>query len=1048
MMGSQERGAIAWMAGHPVAANLLMVICLIGGVFMMRNIQKEVFPEIAADIIMVSVPYPGASPEEVEQGIVLAIEESVRGLDGVKEVTSSAREGAGIVTVEALQGEDLTKLSQEIKSEVDRIRTLPEDAEEPVIEIVSRKRPVIDLQVYGGVEETVLRELAERARDRLLQDPDITQVELRGAQPLEISIEVSQENLRRYGLTLDTVAARLRSASVELPGGGIKTAQGEILVRVMERRDYGREFAQTPIITAADGTRVLLGEIAEIRDGFEEVDRYGLYNGLPSIGLTVYRIGKQTPVQVSGAAKRQIALLNKTLPEGVQVAINRDMADIYAQRVNLLLKNGSIGLVFVLISLGLFLELRLAFWVMMGIPISFLASMLLLPSMGVSINMVTMFAYLIALGIVVDDAIVIGENIYYHHEQGKSFAAAAVAGARELATPVTFSILTNVVTFAPLYFVPGVMGKIFRYIPIVVITVFVISLFESIFILPAHLGHHKEKKRRGLSSLLHRAQQAFGKGFTRAVARFFGPLLGFLLRWRYAAVAFAFAVLVAVLSWPMSGRMGFSMFPVVESDFGQAKLVLPYGSAVQQTNAIAHRIAEGAQAVAEECGHPELIEGIFTEVGESGSHTATVEVYLADAEIRDDIMGTDEFVRRWRKAAGPIHGIESLVYVSDAGGPGHGAGLTVELSHQDIGVLEEASAVLATQLAQYENVKDIKDGFQPGKRQFDFTVKAEGKALGLSARDVARQVRAAFYGSEVVRQQRGRNEIKVMVRWPKDDRIHEYNLEQLMLRTPAGTEVALQDVVAMSQGRAYTTIERRNGRRVVQVEANVVPRSAALEYQTGLAIEELPALVERFPGLRFSFEGRQADMSESMGSLKTNFLIALMVVFALLAIPFRSYTQPLIIMASIPFGVIGAIIGHLLMGYSLSVMSMFGIVALSGVVVNDSLVLIDSANRRRRAGAAAFDSVHGAAIQRFRPILLTTLTTFCGLAPMIFETSRQARFLIPMALSLGFGIVFATIITLGIVPCLYLINEDARRAVTGIRRFLRGDLDQRQTADG
>ncbi len=1042
MMGSEKRGPIAWMAGHPVAANLLMVICLVGGAFMARNIQKEVFPEIAADLIMVSVPYPGASPEEVEQGIVLAIEENVRGLDGVKEVTSTAREGAGLVTVEALEGENLTKLSQDIKSEVDRIRTLPEEAEEPEIEILSRKRSVLDLQIYGGVEDTSLRELAEQVRDRLLQDPNITQVELRGAQPLEISIEVSQENLRRYGLTLDAIAARLRNASVELPGGGIKTADGEILVRVMERRDYGREFAQTPIITAPDGTQVLLGDIAEIRDAFAEVDRYGLYDGLPSIGITVYRIGRQTPTQVSNAAKQQISLLNETLPKGVQIVVSHDMADVYAQRLNLLLKNGSIGLCFVLISLTLFLELRLAFWVMMGIPISFLASMLLLPSMGVSINMITMFAYIIALGIVVDDAIVIGENIYYHHEQGKSFAEAAVAGARELATPVTFSILTNVVAFAPLYFVPGFMGKVFRFIPMVVITVFLISLVESIFILPAHLGHHKEKKRRGLNRLLHSAQQGFGKGFTRAVARWFGPFLGMLLRWRYAAVAFAFAVLIVMLAWPMSGRMGFSMFPVVESDRGEAKLVLPYGSAVERTDAVAARIAEGARVVAEECGHPELVEGIFTEVGGSGSHSATINVYLADAEVRDEIMGTVEFVRRWREAVGPVRGIESLIYAADAGGPGHGAGLTVELSHQDIGVLEEASAVLAAQLAGYENIKDIKDGFQPGKRQFDFTVKAEGKALGLTARDVARQVRSAFYGSEVLRQQRGRNEIKVMVRWPKDDRIHEHNLEHLLLRTPAGTEVPLRDVVETSRGRAYTTIERRNGRRVVQVEANVVPRSASLEYQTKLAEDELPALVEQFPGLRFSFEGRQADMSESMASLKSGFIIAMLVVFALLAIPFRSYTQPLIIMVSIPFGIIGAIIGHLIMGYSLSIMSMFGIVALSGVVVNDALVLIDSANRRRKAGTSAFEAVHGAAIQRFRPILLTTVTTFCGLAPMIFETSRQARFLIPMALSLGFGIVFATIITLGIVPCLYLVNEDARRAASAIRGFFRGDFDK------
>ncbi|MBN2309035.1 MAG: efflux RND transporter permease subunit [Candidatus Hydrogenedentes bacterium] len=1030
---SRQRGAIAWMAYHPVAANLAMVFCLLGGYFMMLHVTKEVFPDVQDDLVQISMSYPGASPEEVEQAVVLAIEENVRGLDGVKEVTSVAGEGSARVTVEVLEGEDLQRLSQEIKSEVDRIRTFPEDAEEPEIEIVSRRRRVLSLQLYGSVDEVVLRELAEQARDRLLQDPEITQVDLRGVRPLEISIEVPQENLRRYNLTLSEIASRLRSASVEVPGGGLKTEGGEVLVRMKERRDYGRQFARTPIISAPDGSQVLLEDIAVIKDEFADVDRFGLYNGKPSINLAIYRVGKQTPIQVSEAAHRQIDMLNQILPGDVRIEVLDDRADIYRQRVQLLLRNGTLGLCLVLLSLGLFLELRLAFWVMMGIPISFLGSMLFLPTLGVSINMISMFAYIIALGIVVDDAIVIGENIYYHHENGKSFQEAAVAGARELAVPVTFSILTNVATFMPLYFIPGMMGKIFKMIPLVVITVFMISLMESIFVLPAHLGHHRDKKRRGLNRLLHSAQQAFGKAFIRAVRDLFGPFLDTMLKRRYVVVSVATAVLTTLLSWPLSGRMGFSLFPRVESDFARAGVVLPYGSAVAKTEAIGHRLYEGARQVVDECGHPELVEGIFMSIGEEGGHTAVVEVFLADAEIRDPIMSTDEFCQRWRDAVGPVLGVESLVYASDFGGPGHGSALTVELSHRSIAVLERASAELAEALANFPSVKDIEDGFQPGKQQIDFKIKPEGKALGLTAQDVAREVRNAFYGAEVVRQQRGRNEIKVMVRLPEEERISEHDLDRLMIRTPAGTDVPLNQVVEAKRGRAYTTIDRRDGRRVVQVEADVVPRSRALEVLASIEADELPALKRKYPGLTYTFEGRQADMRESMASLKGGFIMALVAVFALLAIPFRSYIQPLIIMVSIPFGIIGAIIGHLIMGYSLSVVSMFGIVALSGVVVNDALVLIDAANRRLREGLAPHDAVLQAAIQRFRPIMLTTLTTFCGLAPMIFETSRQARFLIPMALSLGFGIVFATVITLILVPSLYLVANDVYRLLGVLR---------------
>ncbi|HIJ74411.1 MAG TPA: efflux RND transporter permease subunit [Candidatus Hydrogenedentes bacterium] len=1037
MRRALQRGPIAWMAQHSVAANLILVFCLVGGYLSLQMIQKEVFPDITPDIVQVTMAYPGASPEEVEQGIVLAIEEAVRGIDGVDKVSSTAAESMANVRIEMVEGEDLQKLAQDVQSEIDRIITFPEDAEEPQVSVLSHKIEVLVLVLYGDLSDTVLHELGEQVRDQLLQDPNVTQVEVSGLPPLEIGIEVSQDKLREYGLTLEAIAGRLASASVELPGGGIKTQSGEILTRVKERRDYGQEFALTPIITAPNGSQVLLGDIATIRDAFADTDRRALYNDKPAIMITVYRIGNQTPTQVEAAALRELEDIRTSLPPGVDIEVTRNMADIYRQRAQLLVRNGLFGLALVLVALGLFLELRLAFWVMMGIPASFLGSLLFLPLMDVSINMISMFAYILVLGIVVDDAIVIGENIYYHHQQGKPFLEAAIVGARELATPVTFSILTNIAAFTPLLFVPGVMGRIFKCIPIVVTIVFLISLLESIFVLPAHLGHHRERQRRGLNRRLHAAQQWLGRAFTTGVHRAFGPFLDFVLRWRYALVVVAFSLFAATVAFALSGRMGFDMFPEVESDFARVDIVLPYGAAVEKTEATVEQLYDAAERVIAEAGHPELVEGIFAEVGHGGSHTAHIQIFLADAEVRDQIMSTEAFVQRWREATGPVMGVDNVTFSSDFGGPGHGAGLTVELSHRDIGVLERASAELAQILTTFPLCKDVNDGFQPGKQQVDFKIRPEGRSLGLTARSVARQLRSAFYGAEVLRQQRGRDEVKVIVRLPEEERVSEENLETLMLRTPTGTEVPLREVADATRGRAYTTIERREGRRIVQVTANVTPRQKAGEVQSGLERDELPALLDKYAGLTYSFGGRQEEMAESMTSLKVGFILAMLAIFGLLAVPFRSYVQPLIIMTSIPFGVIGAIYGHLIMGSSLSVVSMFGVVALAGVVVNDALVLVDAANRRRNAGARdAHDAVLGAAKQRFRPVFLTTVTTFCGLAPMIFETSLQAQMMVPMAISLGFGIVFATLITLLLVPCLYLVVEDVKGAAASVRAFL------------
>ena len=1015
-----RKGPIAWMAGNSVAANLIMLVLLLGGFLMATQIKQEVFPEFSLDRVNISVSYPGASPEEVENGIILAIEEAIQGLEGVEEIRSTASEGMASVVLEAIEGSDVTRLWQEAKSEIDRIVTFPDEAGEPQVAIAARQREVLNVGLYGQADEITLREAAEQVRDELLLDPEITQVSLGGVRDFEIQVEVSQENLRRYDLTLQTIAETVARASVELGGGSLKTAGGDILVRVKDRRDYARQYARLPVLSLADGSQVLLEDIASVREGFEDTNAWASYNGQPAVRIEIYRVGEQTPIQVADAARSVLERIQDNLPEGLDLAILHDRSVIFQQRAELLLKNAFIGLALVFLFLAIFLDIRLAFWVSLGIPISILGSFVFLGATSFSINMVTMFAFIVTLGIVVDDAVVVGENIYYYRRQGLPFLKAARMGAREIAMPVVFSVLTNMIAFLPLFFVPGIMGKVFSAIPLVVIAVFGVSLIESLFVLPAHLSHESRREAIWPFNHLERWQQGLSLALERFIQQGYGNFLKGVLQQRYAVIALGLAILMATAGYVASGRMGMVLFPKVESDYAYCEAVLPYGTAQGRMAAMERYLVDAADRVAEDNGKDRLSKGVLSLVKEN---TITVRFYLTDATTRP--LNTAEVTALWREQVGAISGLESITFESDRGGPGSGKGLTVQLSHRDKHVLDTAGEALAEQLAAFPVVRDIDDGSANGKRQFDIRIRPAGIRVGLTSKEVANQIRHAFQGVEAVKQQRGRNEVTVRVRLPEAERVREATLEDLVLQSPGG-EILLRDAVEMIPGRAYTTIKRTDGRRVIAVTANVRPPPKAENVKNALKAEILPMLSNQFPGLNYSFKGRQADIKESVSALLMGLGFALLGVYAMLAIPFKSYFQPMIIMFCIPFGMIGAVIGHLVMGYSLSVMSLFGIVALSGVVINDSLILIDFANRKQRAGQAVLDAVQDAGIQRFRPILLTTLTTFGGLAPMILETSRQARFLIPMAISLGFGILFATFITLIMVPSLYMILEDIK----------------------
>ncbi len=1034
---SPHSGPIAWMTHHTVAANLVMLIFILGGLLVSTNVKQEVFPEFKVDMVRVSVAYPGASPEEVEQGILLSIEDVVRGLDGVKEVTSTASEGRAKVEIELVDGVNADNVLQDVTNEIDSIQSFPELAEKPMISLAEVRNQVLIVLVHGDQEEQTLRDVAERVRDDLLQRPGITLVELGAVRPREIAIEVPQRHLRAYGLTLNRIGKEIGEAAIELPGGGVKTASGEVLLRMQERRDFGREFAEIPITSTPDGATIAVGDIATITDGFEDVDEEAFYNGQRAVQVKVFRVGQETPQSISENVYAYLEELRQELPEGIGLAVWNDRSEIYRDRMFLLLKNAFLGLILVLILLGLFLDIKLAFWVTVGLPVSIIGSFLFIPLTGASINMISLFAFIITLGIIVDDAVVAGEIIYQKREQGLPFLDAAIAGAREIAGPITFAVLTNIAAFLPLFFVPGDLGNFLRQVPSVVVAVFVVSLIESLFVLPAHLGHTRELS--GFWKTLDRPRRWFSQAMHTFIRERYQPFLRTAIANRYMTVAVGVALLILAVGMIAGGHIAFTFLPAIDSEIITVQANLPYGVPMEQSRRVLEHLLESAHAaLAQRRGESALI-GIYGQIGSAlmrrgpqtptstpGSHMVGVQVFLVPVDQRD-FSGAD-FANTWRSSVGPIPGLESLTFKAEVGPTGDAA-IDIQLSHRSRATLETAAQELAEMLSQYAGVTDIDDGVSLGKPQLSFRIKPEAHGLGLNATDLARQVRGAFYGVEALRQQRGRDEVKVMVRLPESERRSSFTIEQLVLLTGQGGEIPLAEAAEIEPGRAYTEIKRREGRRIMAVTADVDGQIANANNIIGEVLaNDMETLKTKYPGLTYSLEGEQSSQRESLSAMTDGFVLVLLLIYGLLAIPFRSYVQPLIVMLGIPFSFIGAVAGHLLLGYGLSLISLFGVVALAGVVVNDSLVLIVGTNRiREEQDIPLSEAVIQSAMNRFRPIVLTSLTTFFGLAPMIFETAMQARFLIPMAISLGFGILFGTVIILTILPSVYLIVEDLLR---------------------
>lgn len=1055
--------AIQWFSRNHVAANFLMLLVMLAGITTWFKLKKEVFPNISLDAVLVQVPFPNATPEEVEDGILLPLEDAIADVDGVKRVTSTATESMGAVTVEVETGYEVRDVMGDLKSKVDAISNFPENSEKPILEEARLDMQVMSIAVSADADEKTMRELGEIVRDGLLDykapqpvgmgakinrmlrgEPKITKASLTGVRPYEISIEVSEEILRSHQISLQQVADAVRRTSLDLPSGSIRTEAGEVVIRAKGKRYTSSEFEDIVVSTKPDGSILLLREIATIIDGFEDVDISSHFDGRATVLVNVYRTGEQNALLISEAVKDYIGnVAPGQLPERVELELWNDSSELLKGRLSLLIRNGATGLFFVFLVLALFLRPSLAFLVALGIPVSFAGGIWLMPELGVSINMISLFAFILVLGIVVDDAIIVGENVYRRIQGGEHPREASWRGTHEVGTVVIFGVLTTMAAFTPMLGISGVSGKIWPNIPLVVIPVLMFSLLQSKLVLPAHLALLKPHVEGDKVNVIFRIQRRVAGGLETFVQSIYKPALMSCLRHRYSVWAVFAALLMAVFGLVMGKWVPFEFMPKVEGDVVTAKLEMPTGVPFVTTEAEIEKIEKAAQRVGarhkDSNGKPVSVHILATSGTQPfqmgfgadripiGSNLGEVTVELKPAADRS--ISADEFIAEWRREIGLIAGVVELSFRQETGASGNA--IDIEISGRDLGMLRKAADHITNQLNGYAGVKDISTDNRRGKRELIYEeVTPAGRAMGFSLQSIALQIRQSFYGEEVQRIQRGRDELKVMVRYPADERKSIQNLEDVRLKTIEGGEVPLTVVANARPARGPASIHRVDRKRSIKISADVDRAKANANEVVSLFTDEvLAGLSAKFPGVSWDYLGEQKDQKDSISEMGVKFVFALLGIYVLMAIPLKSYIQPVIVMSVIPFGIVGAVAGHILMGMDLSIMSLCGIIALSGVVVNDSLVLVEYVNRHRKEGGSLIHAVHNAGAARFRPILLTSLTTFAGLMPMLVETDMQARFLVPMAVSLGFGILFATFITLLLVPSVYMMLEDLKNLV-------------------
>ncbi len=1059
---------IAWFTRNGVAANLVMLILVIGGIASYLTVKKELFPQFSLDIVTVRVPYLGASPEEVEESVIIRIEEAIQSIDGIKELSSLAKEGYGSVTATVEKGYDLEKVKDEIKTRIDAITTFPVDTERPIVDEPIIPKEVIRISVFGDASEKEIKKIANRIRNELVEFDGISQAEVQGVRDYEISIEVSENTLRNYNLTFDQVVQAVRGSSVDLPGGLIKTEGGEISLRINEQAYIGTDFNEIILLTNPDGGKIRLGDIATVRDGFAEQDIITKFNGKLAAIILVKEVGSENPLEISEIVNNYVENVSETwIPEGVELEAWSDSSFYLQGRIDMLVENGFIGFLLVLVTLAIFLRPSLALFVAIGIPVSFLATIAIAPALGITINLLSLFAFILVLGIVVDDAIVVGESVFTEFQTNGHGVESAVKGAERVSMPVTFAIITTAVAFIPVFLLPGMVGKFMYAIPIVVFPTLLFSLVQSKLVLPYHLTLCRVGDRGGRENLnpISKLQRRFSDGMESFIQNVYMPILDKALSFRWLTLSlflFALATSIALVAF---GAIRFVFFPNVPSDYIFLELKMAEGTPLPETQKAMERIDRAIDEISTEqidqgsidpvrnksefIGYSVVSGGIGPASISSGSNVGSIIIELSKAEFRDS--NADEIAQIWREKVGEIPGARKLNFISSASGP-VGLPVDIRLTGRNFSDLKAASMEIQEELKQFEGLLDIRDTYSEGKRELKVTLKDNARPLGLSAGDLGRQIRYAFYGAEAQRVQRDKEDVRVMIRYPKDERESLGNLESMRIVAPNGSRIPMSEIADIEYANGYPSISRLNRKRIMNVQADANKAVTNSDDISSSLYGKFPGdpdsilgrVLQKYPGVASVKGGEAKDMEESTPAIIGGMLIVLVMIYALLAIPFKSYLQPLIVISVIPFGIGGAIYGHLINFQNLgtpqdmSLLSLLGIIAMSGVVVNDSLVLVDRVNRLRSQGMPVFDAVHVGGSQRFRAIILTSITTFVGLVPILTEKSLQAQFLIPMATSLAFGVLFATFITLLLVPCTYLILEDLKSLFDWWWRGLRG----------
>jgi len=1020
-----QKGIIAWFAGNHVAANLLMLVIVFTGLFSVFTITKKAMPDFDLPLIQVRMAYPGAAPADVESGIVIQIEKAVQDVDGIDRISSVATEGSAQISLEIGDSYDINEVLNDVKVQVDSILTFPVDAEPPIVSRTVVRNDALRIEVYGDMDPVTQKELAQQIRDELLELPDVTSVTLAGDRPYEIGIEVSEDTLLKYGLSLDQIAQRIRMSSLDLPAGSLKTDGGEILVRTQSLAYNYQDFDRIVLLTTTDGTLLTLGDIASITDGFEDSESYARFDGQPTVSLNVQTTSNQNMLEVTATVRNFVASRKQTLPPGVNLDIWADSSYYLQDRLDLMTENMIMGALLVFVILALFLEIRLAFWVIVGIPICFLGAFAVMPSVGMDLNMLSLFGFIMVLGIVVDDAIIIGESAHHSmHKYGHTLDA-VVHGAMKVATPATFGVLTTIVAFLPLLMISGFAAGFTKAIGGVVILCLIFSLVESKLILPAHLVHMGSDNK---DSWLKRVQARCNGAFDHFVLKYYIPWNRKAIANRYTTMAGFVAMLIFTVGVMGGGFVRLVFLPEIPSDFIQASVTMVEGSPEEQTRATMRKLEEAAQSlngqfefIDKETGElsTRVVEHFLVISSSVAAGSARIEL---DKDVASQIDG-DLMNKYLLDYIGNLPGLKSLTFSS--GINFGGSAIAFQLVSSDAAQLTAAANELETKLRTYNGLINIRNEAVSNKDELRLAIKPQAEVMGLTLNDISTQVRNAFYGSQAQRLQRGDDEVRVMVRYPEDQRISVGDLEGMYIRTAENDLVPFTSVADFSMSPGYARINRVEGERSVAISTDIIEA----EVEPNVVVNDLqdnffPELFLRYPAVDYRADGGTSEQQSIVQDMIRGMIFAIFGIYALLAIPLRSYSQPLIIMAVIPFGVIGAVFGHWLIGIPLNFLSILGIIALSGVVVNDSIVVVDFVNQHRRDGMALHEAVLQAGAARFRAIMLTSLTTFFGLAPILMETSMQAQFLIPMATSLAFGILFATVITLFLIPSLYIILED------------------------